>query len=84
MPLFVNKIFSKEDGEWLYGYDLVDDTYLGCRYVVTFGLDLGAYSHNEALMELYNFRGQIYRFNDKKEFVKMFNTNMSGDIRNPK
>ncbi len=65
---------------WLYGYDLGTDTYLGNRYVVTFGLDLDQFSHKEALMELYSFRGHIYNFNDKKEFLRVFNTNLSGHL----
>ena len=77
MPLFVNKVYSKEHGVNLYGYDLKPDTYFGSRYVVTFGLDLNEFSRNEALMKLYNFGGHVYQFNDEKEFLKVFDTNLS-------
>ncbi|GGC76504.1 hypothetical protein [Marinobacter halophilus] len=80
MVALIKEVYSKEDACHLYGYDLLNETYLGSRYVVTFGLSLEALSPSEALEKLYGFRGHIFRFKDKKEFLKMFDTKLDGPL----
>jgi hypothetical protein len=80
MPLFVNKVYSVEDGDYMYGFDLLDDTYFECRYVVTVGLDLRGLSHNEALLKLYQYNGTVHRFFEKKDFLKTFDTKPDGPL----
>tara|TARA_R110002049_G_scaffold162267_2_gene327972 strand:- start:2340 stop:2588 length:249 start_codon:yes stop_codon:yes gene_type:complete len=80
MAILIKKVFSKENGEYLYGYDLISDTYMGSRYIVTQGLNLEALSTNEALEELYAFTGNIFRCKDKLEFLKMFDTKPNGPL----
>lgn len=80
MTILVKKIFSVEDGDFLYGYDLVNETYMGARYIVTMGLNLDALSQNEALQKLYAFRGHIFRFDNQKEFLRMFDPKRTGPL----
>ena len=58
MALLLEKVFSPVECDTAYGFELDSDTYLGSRYLVTVGWDLGGLSPNEALKALCSFNGQ--------------------------
>lgn len=80
MAKIYKRKFSRENNEWLYGYDLGHDPYLSARYIVTVGLDLEGLSPNESMVRLYEFRGEIYRFKSKRDFLRVFDTKVDGPL----